>query len=72
MVSKIELESLLLIFTYSNSKFVAVDKNADSRYVYTKEKRSNISNVHLPFWLFIGKKNTPTNCYTESFGIYYS
>ena len=45
--SKFELECLLLIFIYSNSKFKVTFQNEDFEYlkIHTKEKPSKVSNI---------------------------
>ena len=61
--AKFELECLLLIFIYSNSKFKATCKNADFEFWYirtlTKEKPSKISDIAFAILPFI-RENTQT------------
>ena len=71
--AKVELECLLLIFSYSNSKFKVTCKNADFlmipdvpatsgiRYIrnHTKEKPSKMSNITFAIFPFY-QKNTQT------------
>ena len=72
-----ELECLLLIFIYSNSKFKVTCKNADFECwyirIHTKEKSSKISNITLATLPFYQKKNTHIlNGHPEYLGTYYS
>ena len=79
--AKFELECLLLIFIYSNSKFKATCKNEDfkCRYIrtHTKEKPSKISNITfaIQVCLFIKKKKKKKKNWmailSTVFGTYY-
>ena len=70
--AKFELECLLLIFTYSNSKFKVTCKNTDFECWYnrthTKEKLSKIPNITFAILPF-AHKNTYLNCHPEYFRV---
>ena len=68
-----ELECLILIFIYSNSKFKVTCKNEDFECQYTtKEKPSKTSNITFAILPFYQKKIFKLNGHPEYFGIYYS
>ena len=72
---KFELECLILIFIYSNSKFKVTSKNADFECrrirTHTEEKPSKISNIKFAI-LPYSYKNTSTKLPSEYFGVYFS
>ena len=76
-LAKFELECLLPIFIYSNSKFKATCKSVafECRYIrtHTKEKPSKISNITFAILpSYQKKKILKLNGHSEYFGIYFS